>query len=441
MKKQLRLVSFILCILTILTLLCSCAPRPLAQGKLAKQVVGTVTGGSQEYEIYYEELYYLARYHYEKAKAMHGNDEKAVKEEAWNGIKKDILKNPAQLELCKSEGFEYNEKELRDRVNEFIESNEKANFDGDHEAFIQSMENQGLTDHFYRYLLGVEALYSDLGLKYQKNGIIPTKDEEVELYIKENFIRTQHVAIYVENGDDREEEYARAEEALKLLNDGKATVYDLISKAFGEDDDKKTYNEDTTPIAPTALWGNYFHKGVCSWGEDYEKAIADISEGRYYKGIVTAQAISPQTGLPVECFYIIERLPIDEGNEIETHLTELSDLIKDSILSKKVAEIEKKLTFEPNDYAKSLNLANLEKPKNGIDYQLVIAICVSVGAVILLICGIFVFRALRAKSFQKKLKKSKEIKQGRSSDKSSSKKALPSSSKNTKASGKKGKKK
>ena len=302
------------------------------------------------------------------------------------------------------------------------------------------MEEQGVTDHFLRYFLGVEALYSDLGLQYQKSGIIPSKEKDVELYIKENFIRTQHIAIYVDKGDDREEEYARAKEALNLLNDGKATMYDLISKAFGDDDNKKTYNEDTTPVSPTALFGNYFHKGVCSWGEDYEKAIADISEGRYYKGIITTQAISPQSGLPVECFYIIERLPIDENNEIKTHFNELSDLVKDSILSKKVAEVEKKLTFEPSDYAKSLNLASLEKPKNGIDYQLVIAICLSIGAVILLICGIFLFRSLRAKRFQKNLKRSKDLKQSKASDKKSNAKALPSASKNENGASKKKKK-
>ena len=417
MKKQIRFVSIILSIITTLTLLCSCAPRPLAQGKLAGTVVGTVKGGSEEYDIYYEEFYQIATVDYENAKA-NGGDKKVIAEEAWTAIKKDILKNSALIELCKSEGLNYDEKALRDRVNDYIETNINSNFDGDSSEFKKAMEENGMTDHFLRYLIGVEMLYSDLGIEYQKNGTIPNTDEKIEKYIKENFVRTQHIAIYVDENDDRDTEYARAEEALQLLKDGTS-----MDKLIGSD-----LNEDIPPVSPTALYGNYFHRGVCSWGEDYEKAVLDTKTGRYYNKIIETKATHPNTGKTVECFYVVERLSIP-NSEIEEHFNTLSDLVKNSILSQKVANVESTLKFEPNEYAKGLDLTNLEKPENGIDYQLIIIICVSVGAAVLLIVGIFLFRTVRAKRFQKALKKNKALNTG---NKSTSKNSTNSKNKKKK---------
>lgn len=418
MKKQIRFVSIILCMITTLTLLCSCAPRPLAQGKLAGKVVGTVTGGSEKYDIYYEEFYQIAIENYEEAKANFSDKEK-ISEEAWKSIKKDILKNPAQRELCKSEGFQYNEKELRDKVNHYIQTTIDAYFDGNNSDFKKAMEEQGMTDHFLRYIIGVETLYNDLGIEYQKRGVIPNTDEKIKSYIKENFLRTQHIAIYVDKDDDRDSEYARAKEALQLLKDD-TSIDELIGSV---------YNEDTLPVSPSALYGNYFHRGVCSWGEDYEKAVNSIKAGRYYDGIISTTAIHPNTGKTVECFYVVERLSIP-NNDLEDHFEDLSDLVKASILSLKVADFEKKLSFEPNEFGKSLNLENLEKPTNGIDYQLVIGICISVGAIILLIVGIFTFRMIRAKKFQKNLKKSKNAIADKSKNKTANKSSKSKKKKN-----------
>ena len=396
MKKQIRFVSIILCIATILTLLCSCSQRPLAQGKLAGTVVGTVTGGSEKYEIYYEEFYPLAQDYYKIAKAKYGNDKDKINAEVWDSLYEKIIINSAILELCASEGLKYDESALRDRVNQFLETEATANFDGTYDQFIDAQEEAGFTDHYLRFCIGVEFLYHDLAIEYQKNGTIPNTDAKIEKYIKENFLHTWHIAIYVDENDDRDAEYERAKEALAALKDG-TSMFELIGGK---------YNEDTNLETLKGTYGNYFQKDVCPWGEDYEKAASTLKENKAYDSIITTTGISPSSGETVECFYIIERLPI-LNTEIQDNFEELSDTVINSILSKNLDEKLKALKFEPNDYAKNLDLANLEKPTNGIDYQLVIAICVSICAIILLICAIFIFRVLRAKRFQNKLKKSK----------------------------------
>lgn len=397
MKKQIRFLSLILCFIMLFSILCSCAPRPLAQSKLAKTEVGKVVGGSEEYIIDYEEFYPLAYDFYQSAKAKYGDDTEAIEKEVWDNIKEKIIINSAIIELCKSEGLEYDESELRDRVNDFIEREAITSFDGDCGALIDEYEEKGITDHYIRFCAGVDILYGDLALKYQKNGTVPSTDEAVKDYVKENFLHTWHVAIYVDEGDDRDVEYAKAEAALADFKSNKNMLSLIGSK----------YNEDTNFDSLTNVYGHYFQKDVCPWGNEYSKAAENSSYSSCTE-IITTQGISPSSGQEVECFYIIQKLPITK-EEIENNFTTLSDTVKNSIVSKKLDDTIKKLSFEPNDYAKNLDFANLEIPKNGIDYQLVIGICIGVGALVLLVCAILVFRSVRAKRFQKKLREKKNL--------------------------------
>ena len=93
--------------------------------------------------------------------------------------------------------------------------------------------------------------------------------------------------------------------------------------------------------------------------------------------------------------------------EINTNFIALSDMVKESIIANELEKHEEALSFTPNDFAKSLDITALEAPKNGADYQLIIAICVSTTLVIIAVVSIFIFRSIRAKRFHKKLKNKK----------------------------------
>ncbi len=400
MKKKIRFISIVVCFITVVSLLCSCAPRPLAQSSLAGKDVGTIKGGSKEYTVDYEEFYILASNYYAAAKTKYGTDTEAIKKYVWDSIKENITTNYAILELCSAEGLPYDEDELQSEVNKRIESIITSSFGGDEDAYFESQISNGITDHFYRFNEGIDILYSKLATEYQKTGKVPNTDATLLDYIKKNFIHTRHITVYVDSTDNYDTEYEKAVYIKNALDNGSS-----MDTLFGTQ-----YNENTTPVLYDAPYeGIYFPRGV--YDEVYEEAAFALQRTGDYTDIIVSQADSPTVGEGiVPCFYIIEKLPLKES-EILADFNDLSDLVKDSIVSAELDSYYAKLTFEPNEYALGLDLAALEAPENGIDYQLVIGICVAVGSVILIIVAIFVFRALRAKRFQKNLKKGKAKKE------------------------------
>lgn len=386
MRKPLKIFSLILVFIMLSTSLLSCTARPLAHGKLAKTVVGTV--GS--HDVYYEELYFLANSYYNSAKAKYGDDTEAIKEFVWNSIKENITVNYAILDLCASEGIEYDERALKSEIEQEIDIIINTSFDGSRSKYLRSQLESGITDHYYRFCTGVDILYGKLATKYQTEGKVPNTDEAITSYIKESFIHTWHIAIYVDKGDDREAEYAKALEAKKLLDDGNS-MYSLIGSK---------YNENTVPEALTDAYGYYFPRGVMD--KDYENAAFALEKVGDRTDIVISQGTSP-SGAHVECFYIIEKLAVKDS-EINANFNYLSDMVKDAIITQELEAHREKLEFIPNDYALSLDITSLEAPKNGVDYQAIIAVSATVIGVLLITASVFIFRAIRAKRFHKKHK-------------------------------------
>lgn len=385
MNRFLKAFSLILALIMASTALLSCTARPLAQDKLSKTVVGTV--GS--HNVYYEELYALASLYCNTGKSDYGNDTEALSKYVWDNVKENITVNYAILDFCADEGFEYDEKELAPEIEQEIEIAINTGYGGSRSSFLKSQLAAGITDHYYRFCSGVDILYNRVATKYQTSGIVPNTDEAIIKYIKENFIHTWHIAIYVENGDDRDAEYARALAAKQALDNG-TSMYDLIGS---------TYNENL-PDSLKNAYGYYFPRGVME--KDYENAAFALEKVGDRTDVVSSYGKSPR-GNYVECFYIIEKLAVTES-EINDNFNTLSDMIKDSIIAQKLDEYTQKLEFIPNDFALSLDVTSLEAPKNGVDYQLIIAISASVAGIAIIIVSVFLFRGIRAKNFHKKHK-------------------------------------
>ncbi len=386
MNKFLKIIALLLVLVIISASLLSCTARPLAQSKLAKTVVGTV--GS--HDVYYDELYFLASNYYSAAKAKHGDDTEAIKEYIWSNVGEGILTNYAILDLCASAGLEYDERELADEVEQSVELTINSSFDGSRSKYLESQLSAGITDHYYRFCTGVDILYSKLATQYQIDGKVPHTDEAITNYIKENFIHTWHIAIYVDDGDDRDAEYARALEAKKLLDDGNS-MYQLIGSK---------YNENIVPESLNDAYGYYFPRGIME--KDYEDAAFALEKNGDRTDVIISHGESP-SGAYVECFYIIEKLAVKDS-EIKANFNTLSDMVKDSIITQELEKYRQGLEFTPNDYALSLDITNLEAPKNGVDYQVIIAVAATAGIVALVTVAVFIFRAVRAKRFHNKRK-------------------------------------
>ena len=117
-----------------------------------------------------------------------------------------------------------------------------------------------------------------------------------------------------------------------------------------------------------------------------------------------ALAALKENGKYVECFYIIERLP-NKKSEIEGNFNALCDDVASSIVAEKMEDVRSSLTFEENDFAKSLDVTALEQAKDGADYLLILGIALGILACAATVAAVITIRKIRTKRFHNSLKK------------------------------------
>jgi hypothetical protein len=139
--------------------------------------------------------------------------------------------------------------------------------------------------------------------------------------------------------------------------------------------------------------------------EKYEDAAFDMKVGEHR--IVESYAENPY-GQNVECFYLIEKLSTTTDaakEEIEKNIVTLSGMMSDAAINQKKEDIKKSLTFEPNDFAKSLDILALEPAENGADYQVILTVVLALLACVIIAVAMVIIRRVRMKSFQKSITK------------------------------------
>ena len=384
-KAILKAVSLALVFIFALSSLCACS-----SSTDEKKVVGKVG----DFEVCYDELYFLASNYAAGLRDDYKDDPEGLKEAVWKAVNENITENYAILKLCENEGISYDEKELKKDIETAITLDIENEFDGSRSKYFKSQREVGLTDRYVRFITGVNLRYGKLGTQYHDDGVIPNNDDQLVSYIQKNFAHTWHIAVFVNDGETREENLAKIEEAQKLLNDGTYSMYKLIGSK---------YNEDVTPDYLSDAYGYYFPRGIMD--EKYEDAAFSMAVGD--NTIVETRAQNSK-GEYVDCFYLIEKLSTtSEASkvEIENNLGTLTDYVGDAIINDKKEAVQTTLSFEPNDFAKSLDVSNLEPVKNGADYQLIIAIVCTVVAVATVAVAIILIRRARTRRFQSLIKK------------------------------------
>ncbi len=364
-----RILSLTLVLVFALPLLAACESRAIPAGELALTEVGTVGGHS----VLYEELYFLACNDLPAIQAKHGEDIEAIRAELKETVSEQIVQNYARLSLCSDMGVTFDENELADEAQAAVDAMIAESFEDDRNAYIEALAEVGMTDHYFRFTAKVDTVYNRLATEYASRGLVPVENADIRNYVKENFVRTRHVAILVEEGESYEENYAKAEQALAMLERGEP-----MNKVIGS-----KYNEDLTTVT---LDGHYFTRG--SMDQAYEDAAYALEENAH-SSIIVSRGVSNLTAKNVTCLYIIERLPMEEGY-INSHLTELSDKCSDSIIS---ADLDKKiqaLSFTPNEFFGTLDLVNLAFPEDGVDWALILIIVAIVLVVIAIVVVIVI---------------------------------------------------
>ena len=351
-----------------LTALCSCKSRALSPDSLSGKEVGQVGDNT----VYYDELYTLAKLSYKD-----GMTEK----ELWDTVSVKILDNYAKLTLCEKYGVEYDEKQLEDDIQSSLDSMISETFGGDRGEYLDALENMS-TDRYTRFNIRVELLYSQLPLAIAEHGDMSADQAEVVKYIKNNFVRVKHFMIANNNGDDAAQNLAVAQSALAQLRGGETTMNKLIGGK---------YNEDL--LIP--FDGYTFGKG--SMEEAYENAAFSLAVGEFSE-VVTAEG-ELATGEVATCYYVIERLELDE-DYIKSNYDTLYSSYSDVIVHQKLTETVADLKFEPNDFARSLNILALEDVSVGVDITLILILSLSAVTV----AGVAVATVFTVRHFVKKKK-------------------------------------
>ena len=386
-KHFIRIFSLVLILILPVSLLASCNARRLSPSKEALACVGTVTvksadGAVTTFDIPYEEFYFLAKTY---APSIESGDQ----DELMKVISENITANYAILTLCADMGLTYDEKELRPEVKTAVEKVIDESFGGSRKKYLDGLYDMGMTDHYFRFVTGVDLLYSKLPTLYLQNGLLPDSETEIRKYIdnndddpsNDNFVCTKHILIFNDANDDKAENLANAEEARKLLLDGKS-INDLIGG--------KPINVNEDLLIP--FDGYYFARG--SMDEKYEKAAFELEVGGVSE-IIESVAQS-NSGEYVDCYYIIQRMPLDD-EYVDKHLVDFSDGIAASMIAERLETLKSTLSFVPNDYAKSLDLSDLQAPPSETDTTAITVISVTVLIAIAVVVTVLLLKARHKK--------------------------------------------
>ena len=358
-KAIMKAVALALVFVFALSSLCACS-----SSTDEKKVVGKVG----DLEVCYDELYFLASSYKIGLEAKYGEysslgeaDAKKFTDELRELVYTNIVTNYAILSLCAKEDLSIENKDLDDRVDDYINKMIESEFDSKSE-YKANMKEYGLTDRYVRFTAAVDLLYSDLLAELLEDGKIEDDNDKITDLIKNEFVRTWHIMISNDAGEDVEANRAKAEEALAKLRDGSMSMYKLIGSAYNED------------FSIGELDGLYFTRG--SKTEEYEAAAYALEVGEVSE-VIEAPATNAN-GESVTGFYIIQRLEL-EDTYITNNLPTLKEQYHDSVMYSMVEAEREALEFVPNDFGKSLDLAALEAPISiaaTVRVIVIIAICV-----------------------------------------------------------------
>lgn len=340
MKKALRI---ILSLLMTLSLTAGALSLVSCSGdKLNRTVVGSVNG----YDVYYEELRWMTMQYKDLMAASYGADIWESKEtaekyraELESAVFSNIISNYAVLTLCDDDLLKINGEKLIDingsEIGQLIENYVDATVEdaGSEAAYKKALEDNYLTDSLYRFISGVDICENVLFNYYCNLAIIDDRDEAAIDYIYENFIRTVHIYIQNDKGDDVEANRALAEAVrLKLMN--------------GEDINTlvKNYSEDRYMASSD---GYYFTHG--QYSDAYENAAFALGIGEISPVVETYSG-----------FYVIQRLELD-GAYIGAHFsTDLKEQYLLAVFNKEIEECKSTLSFTLNDFGKGIDLTEMK---------------------------------------------------------------------------------
>lgn len=320
----------ILCVGTVLAMLlgsfagCASVKKIKSSGQ-EKKIVGTCG----DYEIRYEELRHLAYVHMEEMKAEYGEDifaDDTHEAELLARIEASLCEHYAILDICEDAGVKPSDKKTKNEVQEDVEA--VAEGLGGLDAYKEYLAATKMTDAIYRLYTAI------VSCQYRYYDEVAFEDLEKEAYdavfAKEDFVHTMSIFVRNDKGEDVADNRKQAEVVRAEVLGGKSLESFIGTK----------YNQDMSNCE------YYFPRGYMD--DAYEDEAFSLAVGEVGEVVETAEG-----------FYVIQRLAVDQGY-MESHLESLIDMYIVGKMNLAFEAHAETLSFELNEYGKSLNLFDLK---------------------------------------------------------------------------------
>ncbi len=343
MKRVSRTVAGLLAAILLLLSLTSCAAsRPVYASPRATKVVATVG----DVEILYEELYFITMNYIKELKLSYG--ENALESEEHRRELESFVwaslhsREAALISLGYEYGLDVYEGDIAESVQAIIDETMENNFGGDRRAYIESLAEMYMTDHYARKYFGVENyLANQIVLEMLYRGELVTDETAIrDAIYGDAFVRTVHVFIDTSNTAYTKEEHRAHADALRIdiaAATTDAARFDAMCEAIGG----KYNNDFGDPLGN----GYYFTRGEME--EIYENAAFALAEYQ------VSEVLETEDG-----YYIIMRLP-KVASYIEENFESLKDKSYFVTLNQRVDEKLAGMTLSKTSFGKKLDLADL----------------------------------------------------------------------------------
>lgn len=303
---------------------CSKKAEPIPSTEEELRSVGTVG----EYTIPYEELRFAILTCRAMLEEKYGADflsEQGAVEQIRADVYDNITYNYAILTLCREVGILQDDPKLLEKVQQTIEQTVEEL--GSRKKYEKYLEENGMTDHFFRFNTLVDLMQNELYYVYRDDlGLIATDYEVVYNKIRREFASVSHIYISAES-ENAEHRIAEAYEKLEGGAD-----FDSVLAEYGEDTELPSE-------------GYYIPKGYMT--QEYED-VAFSLELRAYSEVLRVG----------DGYYIICRRPISTEYVMMNYET-LKKRYQDYAFLAMIEKAQEELAFVPNSYGESLNYLTL----------------------------------------------------------------------------------
>ena len=324
-----RIITIVAMILTAVFLLSACSSVTDSSDE-ELLVVGSCGG----YDVKYEELRFLTLTCKAELEAKYGEDIFSEASSKYVGdyaaeleamVSEQICQNYASLTVFKQNGIRTTDAETRKYVNDYVTS--VVNSFKDEEEYVAYLDECFMNDSVLRFNTALESCFYRY---YEKVAEQYDEDAYNAVMNADGFIRTMSIFIKNDKGEDVDRNRRDAEKVRAEIAAGEPITSYIGTK----------YNQDVGSC------DYYFMKGY--FDEAYEEAAFALEIGEI------SQVVETDDG-----FYIIERMELSPTYMLG-NMAALKSIYFECKMYEAINEVAETLSFEFNDYGKSLSLWTME---------------------------------------------------------------------------------